>query len=380
MLNDNIFSLKFGVQLQKIENRIEQKFVLTDEEYKTIISEHLDKIKILRGALRYCGFTYHYTKPNSLLYFYLKEKEYTYIEDMLNEKGKDLKKRYFDENNYDSDDSDGNEYNYAYNESQMISNGEISKTNIEENASLYDNHSLLNLKNDAMNNINEILAQKSNEIILLNKNIEEIKQEKITIEKKLSEIAHNYEKEINELKYKMKKDDLEIIASNEFVFTLQNDVIISQTKIEKKSNKISLLKEKIKDLSEKNNDFFIENEKLTSQNQKQQRQIFSLVNDYDKNKLELENLKLDKLNSNTIIENLKNAEELNKEKIKDLIDEKKEFNAKIKELKNAKKIYEENLTSSLNIENSNNKSEFICKFCDNKQIIDISQFTCNFFI
>lgn len=82
-------------------------------------------------------------------------------------------------------------------------------------------------------------------------------------------------------------------------------------------------------------------------------------------KLELENLKLDKINSDKTIENLRNFEVINKEQIKKLTKEKEEILSKNKielELKLAKS------------NNENQSGEFICKFCKNRQNLNEPEF------
>jgi hypothetical protein len=52
VLNDNILTLRFGVEACKIKNKVEKKFVFDEEEYKMIIEELKDQVKVLRGALK----------------------------------------------------------------------------------------------------------------------------------------------------------------------------------------------------------------------------------------------------------------------------------------------------------------------------------------
>lgn len=105
-----MLSLRFGEEIQKIQNQVEQKVVLDEEEYQILIKEFQNQVRVLRGALRRYGISYPLAKPDSLLHQFLKDDEYDDIEEYLNEEGKNFKRK-----NYESNSDENNSYNESDN-------------------------------------------------------------------------------------------------------------------------------------------------------------------------------------------------------------------------------------------------------------------------
>lgn len=292
ILNDNILSFRFSEEIQKIQNRVEQKIVLDEEEYLSLIKEFKAHIKVLRGALRREGVSYPIAKSDSLMNMFLKDDEFENMEEI--EQGK-FKRKSFDSDNYDSDDyyEDGIEKKFAFKRGSTFGNKcresiisfgrKFSLEEVEEEK-IFDDEELLknpkdllnnykeifinyqNLKNsngndeeiidnfandkmdilsnekileeikeEAVKKVNGIIDEKSEEIKNLKKKNEEIFNEMTTKEKDCAEKKAELYREISELKFKLKKSQNENNSVSEFIFTIQSDVVSLQEKIEKKS-------------------------------------------------------------------------------------------------------------------------------------------------
>ncbi len=164
----------------------------------------------------------------------------------------------------------------------------------------------------------------------------------------------------------------------------------------KKEKKYSDLKKNYKSCNEEKENYLKENQNLIIENELLKHNLFNLTNYSDKIKLELDNLNLDKINSDNLIENLRNLEINYLEQIKNFNIEKDELILKNDNLKKIKIEFESkfellntnnnnNNKNHLNLikdsnrnSNNNNNSlkeiEFICKFCRNKQNLTIPEF------
>lgn len=309
VLNDNILTLRFGVEAGKIKNKIEKKFIFDEEEYKMIIEELKDQVKILRGALKKNGFNYDFIKAESILLKILKNEEFASIEEILQETRKIRKKNQdLEDSSYEtlSDYDSQISYESENEESKKIESKEINEAKVieennitndiqipgspkkrktkflkfvEENTNerffacdpedltfkyqelerkykklldmagnkIYrlENRRITlkketdqifeDIKQEAVSNLNEIIETKSKEISSLNEKIEELKIQIMKKENEMNKKLLDAQKEINNIKFNCKKLEIENNSLNEFVNTYQSDIMLLQTKIEKKS-------------------------------------------------------------------------------------------------------------------------------------------------
>lgn len=91
------------------------------------------------------------------------------------------------------------------------------------------------LKQEAVNNLNEVIETKSKEISQLNEKVEDLKIQIIKKENEINKKLLEAHKENNELKFKYKKQEIENSSLNDFILTYQSDIMLLQNKIEKKS-------------------------------------------------------------------------------------------------------------------------------------------------
>lgn len=98
------------------------------------------------------------------------------------------------------------------------------------------------IKQEAVENLNQIIETKSREISNLNEKIEELKIQIIKKETELNKKLLDAQKENNNIKFNCKKLEIENNSLNEFINTYQSDILLLQSKIEKKSIQIILEK------------------------------------------------------------------------------------------------------------------------------------------
>jgi len=111
-----------------------------------------------------------------------------------------------------------------------------------------------------------------------------------------------------------------------------------------------------------------ENKQLRNENADNQEKIININKDFAAIKLELENSKYDKQNFQSMYESALNTEKNNKEKIKLFKSEKTDLQAKLKENKNLITSLQQKL--DILEAQSQNTSDFICKFCKNMQSLE----------
>jgi len=98
------------------------------------------------------------------------------------------------------------------------------------------NQVLEEIKQEAIKELNEIIDKKSKEISSLAEKIEEMKIQIIKKETEMNKKLLDAQKENNSVKFNFKKLEIENNSLNEFINTYQSDILLLQSKIEKKSN------------------------------------------------------------------------------------------------------------------------------------------------
>jgi len=326
VLNDNILTLRFGVEACKIKNKVEKRFIFDEEEYKMIIDELKDQVKILRGALKKNGFNYDFIKAESILLKILKNDEFAPLEEIMREthkirklneelnvhssdevfsdyasissyepenedenKTRNSKKKFSiennrqqfqEENNTNDNDNNNNDntFNYLpgshkkrktkvlkfvdestnekiiacdpeeltikyqelerkYNDLLKLAGNKINRMESRRlTVKMETNQIFEDIKQEAVNNLNQIIETKSKEITSVNEKIEELKIQLIRKETELNKKLSEAQKENNNIRFNCKKIEIENSSLNEFILTYQSDIMLLQTKIEKKSN------------------------------------------------------------------------------------------------------------------------------------------------
>ena len=112
-----------------------------------------------------------------------------------------------------------------------------------------------------------------------------------------------------------------------------------------------------------------ENEILKTENNKNQIKIFFLNTSFEKMQIELDNIKYDKQNIESLYDSICESEKIKNEKINTITNEKIDLMTKLKENKNIIN----DLETKFNHDNSYRLNEFVCKFCNNKQSENIPE-------
>lgn len=269
---------------------MEKKLIFDQEEYKMIIDELKDQVKLLRGVLKKNGFEYDYIKQDSILNKIMRNDEFASTDQILNELRK-IKKiseklEFLSDTVYSTDSDSGNKIsesiiknslkkfnldekeflldeefeNIVGNEKIFSSNSNDLSTKYEELKRKYKKlldvagHKINKLENkrltlikesvqifedikqEAVYNLNIIIETKSKEINNLNDTIEDLKIQIMKKETEMGKKLMESQKENNTFKFIYKKLEIQNNTLNDFINTYQSDILLLQSKIEKKSN------------------------------------------------------------------------------------------------------------------------------------------------